>query len=65
MNGHTHFPASAKVLAFPRGGRLGFAKEDIFTQSMIGNDNRPSRQIVVDAWYHEAAMAEESAKKNS
>ena len=65
MNGQMHFPLSAKVLAFPRGGRLGFAKAESLAKAVTGNGNRPARQIVSDAWYHEAALAEEKAKKDS
>ena len=64
MNAPTHIQRSATVLAFPKGGRSALTRRDGAAR-LIPNDNQPPQQIVVtDAWYHQAAMAEDSGKKS-
>lgn len=53
--------ATAKILAFPSGGRKGLMKS---ASEALPNDNRPAPPIIdIDGWYHEAAMAEEISDK--
>lgn len=52
--------ATAKILAFPSGGRKGLTRS---ASEALPNDNRPALPVIdTDSWYHEAAMAEESEK---
>lgn len=57
MNGQTEVAGSAKVLAFPKGGRAGMERE--LMRKAIENDNRSTPVVVTDSWYHQAAIDQE------
>lgn len=58
MNGHLQATATAKILAFPKGGRASFQRAKRF--EAIENDNRAAPDVVItDAWYHQAAVEDD------
>lgn len=62
MNVQSQTAPGAKVLAFPIGGRRGIERMARF--AALENDNRPTARVIVDSWYHEAALAEDTTKKS-
>lgn len=55
---------SAKILAFPAGGRKSVTRSALF--AVLQNDNRQALPVVdTDGWYHEAAMADETRDRTN
>ena len=55
---------TAKILAFPAGGRSGFARSRTDIHSAANISVRPEEnRVVVDSWYHEAAVREAETSK--
>lgn len=56
---------TAKILAFPAGGRAGVAQRRTDLHPAANLSARPEEsRAIVDGWYHEAAIREAEAAKS-
>lgn len=55
---------TATILAFPAGGRSGYAQRRTDMRSAANISVRPDEsRVIVDSWYHEAAIRDAETSK--
>lgn len=64
MNGHPHI-GTATIIAFPAGGRASLARSSAVSRFKVDNANVAPVRIDYDAWYHQAAVADDKNGKDA